>query len=412
MGTTPERLWLRSAPLAASTLSLALVAACSAVAWRHDSTVLRQPGRPVGANSWTWVFLGCLIAGYVAYVAGLALLRHRDVPLVPVAVLAVAIQLAPVAGPLMLSADAWVYWDYGRVAPIHDGNPYVDPPAHYRFDPAYRYVPDAWRATTSVYGPAFTLASEPIALAARSSAAAAAWLYKGLAALAVLAATALAAWVARRRAFAVAFIGWNPLIAIHFGGGGHNDAAAIALVAGAIALERGRRPAGAGAAWACAAAIKWLPLAFLPINYVVPRRRRLWAFSAGLLGAGAALALVASLLYGSHWLNALGPIAHDATVGSKYALPRRLEQLGVPSAASLAMVAVAFAVGYGWLLLEARRGRRRLGLAALIGLAASPWLVPWYVVWAVVLAAAEEDRTAQLLVLSLCAYLLPQRVLI
>ncbi len=213
-------------------------------------------------------FFGCLTAAYVVYVAGLASIRPRDVRLAPVAALAVAIQLAPVAAPLMLSADAWVYWDYGRVAAVHHGNPYVDPPARYSADPAFGHVPDAWRETTSVYGPAFTLASEPVALAAGGSPAAAAWIYKALGALAVLAATACAALVARRSVFAVAFIGWNPLLAVHFGGGGHNDAAAVALVSGALALEQARRPVAAGATWAGTVAIKWLPLVLLPIHYL------------------------------------------------------------------------------------------------------------------------------------------------
>jgi hypothetical protein len=36
--------------------------------------------------------------------------------------------------------------------------------------------------------------------------------------------------------------------------------------------------------------------------------------------------------------------------------------------------------------------------------------VVWYVVWAVPLAAAEDDRPAQLIALGLCAYLLPQTI--
>ena len=90
----------------------------------------------------------------------------------------------------------------------------------------------------------------------------------------------------------------------------------------------------------------------------------------------------------------------------------RLGQIGVPHTAALAAVAGAFAAGYGWLLLQAHRGRPRLGLAALLVVAAAPWLLPWYVVWPVVLVAAEDDPAAQVLALCLCAYLLPQRVLL
>jgi hypothetical protein len=43
-------------------------------------------------------------------------------------------------------------------------------------------------------------------------------------------------------------------------------------------------------------------------------------------------------------------------------------------------------------------------------LLATPYLTPWYAVWALPLAAAEDDETAQLLVLAVCAYVLPQTV--
>ena len=43
-------------------------------------------------------------------------------------------------------------------------------------------------------------------------------LYKTFGALAVLACAALAARLAARRSFAAAFVGWNPLLAVHFGG--------------------------------------------------------------------------------------------------------------------------------------------------------------------------------------------------
>jgi len=39
-----------------------------------------------------------------------------------------------------------------------------------------------------------------------------------------------------------------------------------------------------------------------------------------------------------------------------------------------------------------------------------PYLVVWYLVWALPLAAAEDDETAGLLSLALCAYLLRQTV--
>jgi hypothetical protein len=74
------------------------------------------------------------------------------------------------------------------------------------------------------------------------------------------------------------------------------------------------------------------------------------------------------------------------------------------------LLVAAFGVAYLVLAREAWRGRARLGLAAGLLLLATPYLVAWYVVWAVPLAAAEDDRSAQLLALGLSAYLLRQAV--
>ena len=77
--------------------------------------------------------------------------------------LAVGVQLVPLAGPLLLSTDAWTYWSYGWIAIEGDGNPYVAPPSSRPDNPALPFMGAAWRDTTSVYGPVFTLASEPVA---------------------------------------------------------------------------------------------------------------------------------------------------------------------------------------------------------------------------------------------------------
>jgi hypothetical protein len=87
-------------------------------------------------------------------------------------------------------------------------------------------------------------------------------------------------------------------------------------------------------------------------------------------------------------------------------LPSRLAGLGLPAWLALAPLLLALP----WLLREARRGKARLGVASILLLVASPWLLPWYAVWAVPLAAVEEDRLAWVLALALSAYLLPDRV--
>jgi hypothetical protein len=343
--------------------------------------------------------------------AGLVLLARSDVRRwAEVAVLAVGIQLAPLGAPLLLSTDAWTYWDYGRIATAHDGDPYVDAPDAFPADPAFPHVGADWRDETSVYGPAFTLASEPLAVAAGSSADAAAWIYKVLAAAGILAAAVLAARLSPRPAFAAAFVGWNPLLAVHFAGGGHNDAWMIALVVGALALGASGRRQLAGVAWALAALVKWVPLVLLPLRALESRARGRRVGHLGFACAAGLVAALATARYGLDWLGAFGPLARNANQETSFAIPHRLAQLGLPREAAWALAAAAFVAAYVWLAREALRGRARLGLAAGLLLVAVPYLAPWYTAWAVPLAAAEDDRTAQLLALALTAYLLRQTV--
>jgi hypothetical protein len=327
-----------------------------------------------------------------------------------VAVLACAIQLVPLGAPLLLSTDAWTYWDYGRLASVHDKNPYRDDPETAHADPAFRYIGAAWRDTTSVYGPVFTLASEPLARAAGTSADAAAWIYKTLAAAGVLVAAFLAARLSRRPALALAFVGWNPLLAVHFGGGGHNDSWVVALVLGALVAGAARRPQLAGVCWALAVLVKWIPLLLLPLRALEARAtgRRV-----GHLGFAVTFVIVFALAtwrYGFAWFSSFGSLARNAGHETRFALPHRLTDLGVPHSAAIGLCAAGFVLGYAWLLWQASRGRARLGLATAFFMLATPYLTAWYVVWTLPLAAAEDDEQAALIGLVLCAYLLHQTI--
>jgi hypothetical protein len=409
--TRQLRLSRNAAVVGAGLGVLALVAFAAATAWPDDSPLVpRHGGHPDGEERWAWLYLGVSGAAFAAYVSGLVLLRRRGGGVLPVAVLALAIQLAPLSAPLLLSTDAWTYWGYGRIAAVHDANPYETEPSAFPDDAAFPYIGTEWHDSTSVYGPLFTLASEPIAVVAGESEDAAAWIYKGLGALAVCAAAALAAQLSPRPGFAWAFVGWNPLLALHFAGGGHNDAWMAALVLAAVALAAANRRQAAGAAWIFAIAVKWVPLVLLPLRLLGRRDRRLRPAYLGLAIAAAAIAAIATWRYGFAWAAALGPIAGQAGEGTSFALPRRLASLGVPYELAVGLLLAAFAVAYLVLAREALRGRVRLGLAAGLLLLATPYLIVWYVAWVVPLAAAEDDAHAELLALGLCAYLLSQTV--
>jgi hypothetical protein len=356
------------------------------------------------------VFLVLLVLAFAAYLVGLLALRRAPVALRAVVVAAFVIQLIPLAGPLLVSTDAWTYWEYGRIAAVHDGNPYVDTPNGFPADPAYEKAGADWRDTTSVYGPAFTLLSETVAVVAGTSAAAAAWIFKVLAALGMLACTVLAARLARDKPLAAALVGWNPLFAIHFAGGGHNDSILIAASMAALALAAVGRRQAAGAAWAFAILVKWVPLVFFGLRAVAARAANRKVGHAGFAITAAVILAFATWRYGLDWLRSVGPLTRNAEEQSSYALPHRLEQLGLPHGLTLALAVGTLTIGLLWLAREAGRGRVRLGLAGCLLLATTPWLTPWYAIWAVPLAAAEDDRRAQLVALGFCAYLLPQGI--
>ena len=372
-----------------------------------------MPEHEGGESRWAWLYLGAMIAAFAAYLAGLYLLDRGGAvgQRKAVIVLACAIQLLPLAGPVLLSTDVYTYWDYARISTVYGDNPYVDLPSDYPADVAYPLMGSYWHDTTSVYGPGFTLASEGHAAIVGESVDAAAWAYRALAAAAMVALVLLAVRLAPRAAFAAAFVGWNPLLAIHFAGGGHNDAWMMVFVLAALALAAAGRPALAGLSWAAAIAIKWVPLLFLPLRLLEARRTGRRIDHRGLALGAVVVVSVATWRYGLDWLGAVGPLAQNlAEDRASYAIPSRIASLGLPEDAVTVVFAIVFVVAYAWLLREAWRGRARLALTAGLLLVCTSWLVPWYAVWAVPLAAVEEDRTARLLALALSAYLLRDAV--
>ena len=395
--------------LAAGAATLGLLAAACALAWRDGSPLVPRAGGTADQGS-AWPFLALLVAALAAYLAGLALLRRGAFPLRAVLGLAAAIQLVPLAAPLLLSTDAWTYWGYGWIAVDGGANPYVEPPSAFPESPASTSLGADWRDTTPVYGPVFTLLSEPVARAAGDSPGAAAWLFKGLATAAILVAIVAVARVAARPALAAAFVGWNPVLAVHAAGGGHNDALVGGLAALAVALAVRRRNDLAGAVWALAVFVKWVPLVFLALATLAARARGTATGGRGIALAALAAALAATWRYGLDWLRALGPLADNAVLETSYALPSRLEQLGVPDRAALALAVAALAAGLLVLGRGALRGEPRLGRAACLVLLTTPYLAVWYLAWAVPLAAADEDRVARYGALALTVYLLPQAI--
>ncbi len=398
----------RGTAVPAGAVVLALVAGACALAWRPGSPLVPRHGGHVSGGA--PLFLALLVAAFATYTVAVLLVRRELPSTGAVIALAVAIQLAPLGAPLLLSTDAWTYWSYGWIAARSDGNPYSDPPVEFPADPALPFMGTAWRDTTSVYGPAFTMAAEPLAVVAGDSDAISAWTYKPLSAAAALAAALLAGRLARRRALAIALVGWNPILAVHLAGGGHNDAWVGALIVAALALGASGRRQSEGALWAVAIGLKWVPLLFLALRALQARANGRPVGYRGLAAVGGAIAAAAFVLYGGAWPFAVLPLAGNAALETSYAFPHRLEQLGLAGPLALSLAAAVLLGGLAWLARQAAGGRPRLGLAACLVLVTTPYLAVWYLAWAVPLAAAEEDTAATLCCLALCAYLLPQTI--
>jgi hypothetical protein len=390
----------RSRQLAATVVGAGLVGtvALAVAAARHAAPSAVSPLVPRG--SWNAVWIAALVVAFALYGAGTVLARGNRVSLRIALGIAVAVQAAPVAAPLLLSKDAYLYWGEARVLTVHHANPYRAAPGDYPTDPAVRWISESWRDEPTPYGPAWTVASAAPAVAAGDSAHAAALVFRVLAVLALLASVAL---VARRTrsAAAVAFLGWSPLLALHYGGGGHGDALMMLIVLGAVT---GGTSARVGALWPVASAFKPFPPVLVPLE--LARRRlamgtRWWT---GLLASTAAVAAASTALFGTRWV-------HAALTGTSETSPlggvHWLMELGLRHRYAVVVAALAFLVVYAFLLRDAwRRGRARFSLAATALCLTSSLLRPWYGLWAVALAAVEEDALGAAVAYALSGYLL------
>ena len=339
-------------------------------------------GSPLGApGSWQTVLDVGLVVAVVAYAIGVWLTWRWPPRLVTVSVLAVAIQVTALAGPLLLSTDADSYATWGRAArPYHEQ--------------------DGWGEPTS-YGTLWTIVSAPIAHFHDPERG-----YRVLACLCALAVTAGAAFLARNRAAAVAFVGWNPLIALHAAGGGHNDFLLMVVVIGALILERFGRLGAAQIAWAAAIWIKWIPLLFY-LPWLIQRYRTGKPLKlAWFVGANVALLALSFGRFGLDWLNAFSNGARAERAPSSLGIGAWLPDIGFNHRETVAfgfsmLLVVAIAAMYlAW------RRRARLGLTASFVALSFLRFDPWYLSWGIGLSGADEDPLGRILAVVMTAVLL------
>ena len=334
----------------------------------------------------------------------------------PRAVLAaiVAMHVAFLLAPPLLSQDVFSYIAYARLDIEHELNPYEHAPIEAFGDPINQFAGS--KTATSAYGPLFTLATDPLSLLDISTAF---WILKLAAALGSLALAAVVWRTAERLGRdprgPTLFVALNPLTLVHVVGGAHNEAYVVLLtMAGVLAWVAGRG-AAAGAAATLAAGVKASAGLVVPFLAVAGPARRVLA---GAAAASAAVVFAAYAGFGADALDALGLLSDNQERTSRWSFPYKTaellgallpgDRLDYRDAVRVAYVA-AFAGVALWLLAKTRRGAdpiQMAGWATLALLIASAWLVPWYALWLLPLAALARDRRLELATGALCAWML------
>jgi hypothetical protein len=354
------------------------------------------------------VLIAAVVLAFAAYVTGVLRAGKLEGSRVRAAVVvAVVVQVVPLAGPLLLSTDAYNYGAYGRVAAVYDENPYRTSGDTFPDDPVVARMGADWRDDPLNYGPVFAVVAEAGAHVTGDSPARAALFHRVLAAAAMLLIIGLVARAGPEPLLGIVLVGWNPLVALHAAGGGHNDFPMMAFAAlGYVWAMSGRRFAG-GSAWAIAIGIKWSAGLLLPLLILQLRLWRSRRFLAGLGLALAAIALVATALYGTHWVGAFQRLSEQGkrTDGSLGLAPL-LSDIGIPHRGILAALTAVLLVGYAWLALEAHRGLPRLGRGGELVALTQGWLNPWYSALYMPFVGLERDRVAQVVAVFLTGYFL------
>jgi Glycosyltransferase family 87 len=359
---------------------------------------------PFGATGINIHVVGAVLAIVLMFGSYVVVVRHAGqlsagVVLTCIAALYALVLLAP---PL-LSTDVFSYQAYARMGATYGANPYLSGPHAIALDSVYPFIGAKWVGMPSVYGPLFTVLSyalAPLSIVANVLA------YKAMAAVACIATVALVYNAARLRGVnpvrAMALFGLNPLITLYGVGGGHNDLLMLAVMMAGVYLLLAHRERSGGASLMVATGIKltaglMLPFALAGTGRPLSRSRRRDV----LLGAGVAGAAVASLsfvLFGTGMFKLIATIHQSQSMGGSHSLPGfittvlGLGTIGHVTGYLLALVLVVVTVR---LVRQVWQGQldwiAGAGWATFAMLACAGSLMPWYLAWLLPLAALGRD---------------------
>jgi hypothetical protein len=386
---------------------------------------------------------GVLIAlGFVAMVAagGAFLLilyacEQGMVPVRTVLTLTLGYSVAILLLPLLLSRDVYSYTYYGRIFAVYHGNPYVVTPADYPASDLAKLLWPEWGKTPSVYGPMFVWMSAALA-AMFHSITQAMFAFRAVA----IGATLASVWFVYRimqivrpqkTAYAVAFIGLNPVVLFHTAGGGHVDALVMLSVAAAVYLMATDRALPATAVLTLGALVKVsaavplvLLIVFVASRAEPARRTRVLATHLGLSIGIAAAASLPFMQATNPTLGMVQLVQHASWIAPPELLERLFQGAGELVGGHtggvigivLARVGMYAALGSGLLLIIRQVARRATsedlsylaaawGWSLLVMMLFAPTLFPWYFCWVLPVAWALPSvprRILEIAFLALC----------
>jgi hypothetical protein len=309
--------------------------------------------------------------------------------------------------PPILSSDVYSYTAHSMMI-LQGGDVYTQTPAQViPSTPELAATDPRWSDTVSPYGPLWTVVEGFAGLLGLGMGPLIEVVFRliSTASAVVAVGVVVAAVRPEHRAWALALVGLNPIILLHFVGGVHQDAMMMALAVAGVALAD-RRPrtavalATAGAMIKITAGFAAAAIVFYHVRRA-PQGERMATF-VRLAAVGAAVVGVLLLLVPSGWrsLLALGtPGSITDAMAPTFLVSALLSGLGLGSMDTVLPLVrdlgLLTAAGYGAYLLATaeRRSVWRTAGMGLVGLVAlSPVIHPWYVTWGILLLVPVSIR--------------------